>query len=401
MKIKIKKSIAKGRIKAPPSKSYAHRLLIASALSNGESQIEGIIDSKDMQATLSCLGALGVGCSKKGDDVSVFGGNLKEKFDDFNCLESGSTLRFFIPIALALNDSATFVGTERLMSRGLEVYDEICKNQGIKVTKDKTSIKYEGKLMPDTFYVRGDISSQFITGLLFALPMLSDDSKIVVTTKLESEAYVDITIDALKTFGIEIKRSENEFYIRGNQKYKSQNVTVEGDASNSAFLDAFNILGGDVSVLGLKNDTLQADYIYKKHFKELEKSYKTIDLSNTPDLAPICFAIAASKNGAHFVGTKRLKIKESDRAEAMASELRKLGAEIEVYENEVIINPSILHAPTEALYGHNDHRIVMSLAVLLSTLGGTIDGCEAVSKSYPSFFDDIHTLGISFEEVAE
>ncbi len=401
MKIKINKSIAMGEIKAPPSKSYAHRLLIASALSNGESKIDGIIDSKDMEATLSCLEALGVDYTKNGDSVSIFGGNIKEKFDDFNCLESGSTLRFFIPISLALGNSATFVGTERLMSRGLEVYDEICKKQGIKVTKDKISIKYEGKLKPDTFYVRGDISSQFITGLLFALPLLLDDSKIVVTTQLESKAYVDITIDALKTFGIEISRKDNEFYIKGNQKYKAQNVVVEADASNSAFLDAFNILGGEVSVLGLDEDTLQADYIYKNYFKEIEKSYPKIDLSNCPDLAPVCFALASAKNGAHFVGTKRLKIKESDRAEAMASELRKLGADIEVFENEVIIKPATLHAPTEALYGHNDHRIVMSLSVLLSTLGGEIDGCEAVSKSYPSFFYDISRLGIEWEEVAK
>ena len=400
MKIKINKSIAKGKIKAPPSKSYAHRLLIASCLSNGKSKISGIIDSKDMIATLSCLEALGIAYDKKGEDVSVFGGSFKEKFDDFNCYESGSTLRFFIPIALALGDSATFIGTERLMSRGLEVYDEICANQGIRATKDKTSIKYEGRLKPDTFYVRGDISSQFISGLLFALPLLSGESKIVITTRLESQAYVDITIDALKTFGIEISRKDNEFYIKGNQKYASQNVEVEGDASNGAFLDAFNILGGEVSVLGLKNNTLQADFIYKKYFNEIEKSYKTIDLSNCPDLAPICFALASAKNGAHFVGTKRLKIKESDRAEAMAEELRKLGAQIEVFENEVIIKPSPLHAPSEALCGHNDHRIVMSLSVLLTTLGGEIDGAEAISKSYPDFFDDILRLGISWEEVA-
>ena len=195
MKIKINKSIAKGEIKAPPSKSYAHRLLIAAALSKGESKIDGIIDSKDMEATLSCLKALGVDYTKNIDSVSVFGGNVKEKSDCFNCLESGSTLRFFVPVALALGENATFVGTERLMSRGLEVYDEICEKQGIKAIKDKTSIKYEGRLKPDTFYVRGDISSQFITGLLFALPLLSDDSKIVVTTQLESKAYVDITID--------------------------------------------------------------------------------------------------------------------------------------------------------------------------------------------------------------
>lgn len=399
MNIKIYKGIAKGAIKASPSKSYAHRLLIACALANGNGKISGIIDSDDMQATLNCISALGLKYEKKGEEVSFFGGDFINSHRMFNCFESGSTLRFFIPIALALGNEAGFVGTPRLISRGIEIYEEIFKKQGILVEKTENSIKIKGKLKPDTFFVKGNVSSQFISGLIFALPLLNGDSKIVITTELESKAYVDITIDAVKKFGIETCHHGNEIFIKGNQKYTPANLTVEGDASNSAFLDAFNILGGDVSVLDLNEDTIQPDYIYKRYFKEIEQCTPTISLSDCPDLGPVTFALASLKNGAHFVGTKRLKIKESDRAEAMASELRALGGEVIVNENDVIVNKINEIKPNATLFCHNDHRIAMSLAIVLTTVGGTLMGCECVKKSYPHFFEDLRTLGIKWEEV--
>ena len=401
MKITIEKSKLSGSIKAPPSKSYAHRLLIGAALSNGVSKIDGIIDSADMKATLSSLSALGVGYQKNGDSVSIFGGKTAESFGEFNCFESGSTLRFFIPIALALGDKATFVGTEKLMSRGISVYEEIFKNQGIEIIKSADRVSFKGKLKPDTFYMRGDISSQFITGMLFALPLLSADSKIVLTTKLESQSYVNITIDVLSSFGIKIIRNENEFIINGNQKYMPQNLVVEGDASNSAFLDAFNLLDGDVSVFGVNETTIQGDYVYKKHFEAIEKSVPVIDISDCPDLGPILFALAGIKNGARFIGTKRLRIKESDRVSDVSAELSKLGIRVEACENEAVVYPTKSLFASETFYAHNDHRIVMALSVLLTACGGTIDGCEAVSKSYPDFFKDIKTLGANFEVTQE
>lgn len=399
MNIKIYKGTAKGAIKAPPSKSYAHRLLIACALANGNGKISGIINSDDMQATLNCISALGLKYEKKGEEVSFFGGNFINSHRMFNCFESGSTLRFFIPIALALGNEASFVGTPRLISRGIEIYEEIFKKQGILVEKTESLIKIKGELKPDTFYVRGNVSSQFISGLIFALPLLKGDSKIVITTELESKAYVDITIDAVKKFGIEICQDGNEIFIKGNQKYTPANLSVEGDASNSAFLDAFNILGGDVSILGLNEDTVQPDYAYKKYFKEIECGTPQISLNNCPDLGPVAFALASLKNGAHFVGTKRLKIKESDRAEAMANELGKLGCEVIVNENDVIVNKISKIKSDATLFCHNDHRIAMSLAIVLSTVGGTLMGCECVKKSYPHFFEDLRTLGIKWEEV--
>ena len=399
MKVKIEKGRASGKIKAPPSKSYAHRLLICGALAEGNSQIDGVSESVDMKATLECIKSLGADFTKNGDTVSINGG-IKEGNRQFNCYESGSTLRFFIPIALLTGDVCTFTGTERLMSRGISVYEEIFKSQGILCTKENEKIVLKGKLHPDVFSLRGDVSSQFISGLLFALPLLNGDSIINITTELESAAYVDITIECLKSFGIEIVRGQNTLYIRGNQKYKACHQVVEGDYSNSAFLDAFNALGGDVSVLGLNKASQQGDKIYFEYFEKLESSAPVIDISGCPDLGPILFALAGVKNGATFTGTKRLKIKESDRAEAMKEELAKLGVSVEVYEDSVIVGCGA-KAPKDILSSHNDHRIVMALSVVLSLFGGVIDGCEAINKSYPDFFEDIAKLGIRSDIIRE
>ena len=399
MKLEIKRGSASGRINAPPSKSYAHRLLICGALAKGESVIDGISTSVDMEATLKCIGALGAEFTKTGDSVSIKGGiNRTEETSVFNCYESGSTLRFFIPIALTGGQGCTFVGSERLMSRGLEVYEEIFKKQNIQCIKEKTSLTLKGNLKPDVFSVRGDISSQFISGLLFALPLLNGDSIINLTTELESRAYVDITIEALKLFGIEIERTAHSFYIKGNQKYRAGNHRVEGDYSNAAFLDAFNLLGGDVSVLGLNEQSIQGDKIYKEYFEKINQGTPDLDISNCPDLGPVLFTLAALKNGARFTGTRRLKIKESDRALAMQAELSKLGVKVDVFENAVTVCGGA-KAPSEILCGHNDHRIVMALAVALSYLGGAIDGTQAVTKSYPDFFEEIAKLGIRSEEI--
>ncbi len=395
MNIKIKKGIAKGEINAPPSKSYAHRLLIASSLARGQSTVLGVSDSVDMQATLECLSALGIDYLKNADRVSINGGASYKESAIFNCHESGSTLRFFIPIALATCKEATFIGTPRLMSRGIEIYEEIFKKQDIKYEKTETTLKIKGSLKADTFLVRGDISSQFITGLLFALPLLDKDSVIKLTTPLQSGKYVDVTIDALRQFGVSIERKEDGIYVSGNQKYKPKDVTVEGDASNSAFLEAFNVLGGDVSIKGLNENTLQPDGVYKKLFSELKNGTPTIDLSACPDLGPITFALSACLNGAKFIGTKRLKIKESDRCEAMRVELEKFGVKVEVGDDSAIVYGGTFEKPNITLDGHNDHRIVMALSVISTLCGAEIAGCEAVNKSYPNFFDDISRLGIA------
>lgn len=395
MKVKIEKCLPSGEIIAPPSKSYAHRLLICSALSkNGE--VSGIIDSEDMLATLDCIKSLGLDYKKNGRTVSIFQG--KSESNIFNCRESGSTLRFFIPIALARGGVCEFHGTERLISRGISVYEDICRRQNISVKFTDTSIVLEGRLKPDTFEVRGDISSQFISGLFFALPLLDGDSTVKITTPLESKPYIDITIDTLSRFGVIIEqKGDREFFIKGNQKYQSISTAVEGDFSNSAFLEAFGVLGTDISVIGLKYCSLQGDKVYKEHFEKIKRGYLEADISACPDLGPILIALCAARDGGYLTGTKRLKIKESDRAEAMATELAKFGIQVDVFENAVKIHKGKLNAPKEILSSHNDHRIVMSLCVISTLVGATIDGCEAVSKSYPDFFKDICSLGAKCE----
>jgi 3-phosphoshikimate 1-carboxyvinyltransferase len=401
MTIIIEKSVARGAIMAPPSKSYARGLLPRGALAQGESEIKGVIDSEDMLATLDVISALGANAVIKNQTAYIKGAVLKESKGvlKFNCRESGSTLRFIIPIALTVGGVCEFYGSERLLERGVSVYEELFNERGIEFKIEKDKITANGKLASGIFNVPGNISSQFISGLLFALPLLTGDSVINITTELESARYIDLTLDAISAFGVQIEKRENGFFIKGGQKYKPCLAVVEGDMSNAAFLEAFNHLGGCVSVLGLNKDSKQADSVYCELFNRLKAGYGEIDVSSCPDLAPILFAVAAIYDGAKFIGTRRLKIKESDRADAMARELSKLGALVEVFENSVVVKKSKMVAPKEPISSHNDHRIVMSMAVLLSHLGGEIQGCEAVSKSYPDFFSEISKIGIRCEEV--
>lgn len=400
MSITICQSKASGKVIVPPSKSYAHRLLIAGALSKGISTISNVALSDDILATLNCLSNFKKKVSYN-DFVVQIEEDLDQKLNDelvFNCNESGSTLRFLIPIALTLSKSCKFIGTKRLMERGFDAYFEICKKQNIAYEMNDTYIKFKGTLKADTFKVPGNISSQFITGLLFACPLLENDSIIEITTELESKNYIDITLDVLKTFGIKVDVFENKYFIKGNQKYISNNLTVEGDYSNAAFLDAFNFLNGNVELIGLKENSLQGDSVYKILFERLNNGYTTIDVSNCIDLGPILFCLASLKFGAKFINTKRLKIKESNRIKDLKEELNKFGVETIEFDNEVIINNSSLHAPTEILNGKNDHRIVMALSVMLSSFGGTIKGEEAVRKSYPNFFEDLRKINIEVRQ---
>lgn len=399
MTVTLKKSKAKGKVFAPPSKSVAHRALICAALSTG-STVKNIAFSKDIKATLESLKALGANVEINGTDVKIGGlciNKLKNE-TPLPCNESGSTLRFLIPICMCCESEITLQGTEKLFTRPLSVYAEICEKQNVYYKQENKSVTVGGVINSGEYYVRGDISSQFITGLLYALPMLSGDSKIIVTGNFESESYVDITLSVLSRFGIEILKNENVFYIKGNQKYKSADVTVEGDCSNAAFLDAFNLLGGEVEVLGLNENTLQGDRVYKNMFCALENGEKQFDLSDCPDLAPVMFALSAHLGGARFIGTKRLKIKESDRGAAMAEELEKFGAEVIIGENDIEIKGGALHTPKDILCGHNDHRVVMALSLLCTVYGGTVSGAEAVSKSYPDFFETIQSLTIGIEQ---
>ena len=402
MKIKIEKGIAHGTVCAPPSKSMAHRLLICAGLSDGECVVHGISESEDMRATMDCLRALGVKCEKEGDIVRVSGIDIRKAAapGQLNCRESGSTLRFFIPIALLTGKETVLAGSRRLMDRPLGVYEELFLQRGIGFRKTEREIKICGNLQSGDFELDGNVSSQFVTGLLFALPLLDGDSRIVLRPPVESRSYIDMTLSALKLFGVEAGwQEENVLYIKGNQHYRAGEVLVEGDYSNAAFFAALNLLGGQVKIENLRKDSLQGDRIYEELFEKLKRPGAEIDLSDCPDLGPVLFAAAAAKHGGKFTGTSRLRIKESNRGEAMAAELQKFGVTAEVRENEVFISGRGLQKPAKCLDGHNDHRIVMSEAVLLTQTGGIIDGAEAVSKSFPDFFEKLASLGIEVERV--
>ena len=377
----------------------AHRLLICAALSKGGCTVSNISLSNDIKATLNCLCALGVKAKKQGNSIYVDGSGLFSKTDVLDCFESGSTLRFFIPLCLMAKTDVTLKGTERLFSRSLDVYKTLCDERGFKFYEGSDRVSVNGDLQSGRFVVRGDVSSQFISGLLFALPMLKGDSVIEITGSLESAPYIDMTIYAQSLFGVDVKRCGNVITIKGGSEYKPTDVTVEGDCSNAAFFDALRVLGHDVSVTGINQNTLQGDIVFYEYFKKLCEGAPTLDMSDCPDLAPVVMAVAAAKNGATLTGTKRLKIKESDRGEAMKAELAKFGVKTKVYENKIEVGCGIC-APTEPIESHNDHRIVMACAVLLTKTGGKILNAESVNKSFPNFFECLKVLGAEVENEA-
>lgn len=396
MKVTITPGNAKGTVCAPPSKSMAHRLLMGAGLAEGVSIVRNIDLSEDIKATLGILEALGATYTIDGQKVTIQGIGRKQMKADcsLDSKESGSTLRFFIPVVLSAGGCYEFVGAKRLFERPLSIYENICTEQGIAFKKRETGLQLSGKLQASHYQVPGNISSQFITGLLYALPLLEDDSVLEVLPPVESSAYIEMTLEALKTFGIQIVRDGNIYKIRGGQMYQAQDVTVEGDYSNAAFLDALNLLGGEVQVEGLRPDTLQGDQIYQEYYEVLGEEHPQMDLSECPDLGPILMGMAAAGKGAKFTGTSRLRMKESDRGAVMAEELAKFGMRVDVLENEIIVYPGDLQKPRKVLDSHNDHRIAMTMATLCTLTGGTIDGAQAVRKSYPNYYEVLGKLGI-------
>lgn len=404
MKIKIEKGTACGTVKAPPSKSMAHRLLLLAGLSNSKCTVHGIADSQDMLATMDCLRALGAELEKTGDTVRVTGIDITRAVprDTLKCRESGSTLRFFIPAALMTGKETSFSGSERLMERPLGIYEQICRDYGFKFERRNGGLQVCGKLKQGTFEMAGNVSSQFITGLLTVLPLLSGDSRIKLKPPVESRSYINMTMEALRMFGASAEwETEDTIRIKGKQRYHAGEVFAEGDYSNAAFFEALNCLGGEVKIENLKENSLQGDSVYKALFARLADSGAEIDISDCPDLGPVLFAVAAAKQGAKFKGTDRLKIKESSRGEVMAEVLRQFGVKVIQGDNEITVMPGCPENRHVCVKGYNDHRIVMAEAVLMTLTGGIIDGAEAVSKSFPDFFEKLASLGIEVKKIED
>jgi len=415
-KIIIKPKLLKGNIVVPSSKSLGHRGIIAAALSRGISRVYNIQLSKDIEATMELMKELGAVVNIEDQNLYIDGRKMfsYEKKLDLRCRESGSTLRFLIPLALTKDGDYIFHGEGKLISRPLEPYYEIFEEKGIKYSREEDGLplKVSGKLTSGTYRVRGDISSQFITGLLFSLPILEDNSRIQITTKLESKGYIDLTLDILKDFGIEIENNNyKEFNIRGAQKYNCRNYYVEGDYSQGAFFLVAGALGSSIVCYGLNKDSLQGDKVILDileamgcNVEESKEGIKVkpsktkgieIDASNCPDLVPILTVLASLSEGeTKIVNAKRLRIKECDRLHAITKELNKLGANIIELEDSLIIS-GVNELKGGEVDSHNDHRIVMALAIAATRARGNviINNPSAVEKSYPNFFKDYFKLG--------
>lgn len=423
MKVLIRPKKLKGNIDVVPSKSYSHRAIIAASLAEGVSVIKNVMFSNDILRTIDCCKAFGAEIECFSNYLIIKGtSKIKRIENKINAGESGSTIRFMIPIMLVNSNNMEFVGENHLNHRPLDSYFEIFDKLDIEYSHPIDAympLSTKGGLKPSVYEIRGDVSSQFITGLLFALPLLNGKSIIKITTKLESKSYIDLTLDILKKFGIKIiNNNYEEFVIEGMQKYTPCNYTVEGDFSQAAFFLVMGALGNDISLGCMNLESLQGDRKIIDDIKALggnviieENKIKavpinlrgnTIDFSNSPDLGPVLSVLASLCSGdTTFINAARLRIKECDRITCVKEELLKLGAIVDESEEEMYFKGVQSLNGSMNLYTHNDHRIAMSLAVA-STVCNTpllIEGAECVKKSYPHFWDDFRKLGGDFDEL--
>ena len=391
--IKIENSILSGEVLIPPSKSIAHRALICSFLS-GEGEVTPIIASNDMKATTEALKSL-----KNNEPV-------------INCIESGSTLRFMIPVAAALGKSVTFVGEGRLPERPIGDYLRLLPEHNISCTSNGgLPLKIEGQLTSGVYEIAGNVSSQYITGLLLALPVLDGDSEIILTTSLQSKPYADMTIRVMEDYGIKIEETEKGYFIKGNQIYKKRDYTVESDWSQAAFFLVAGAVNGEIVLKGLDTCSVQGDKAIVDILKELGADIETgadyikakksvlngkeIDVTDIPDTVPALAVAAAFADGTTVIrGGERLRLKESDRIESVVTNLRLMGADVTETRDGMIIKGG-KNLKGAKLKGCNDHRIVMAFSVAAANVSGktVIDDMESINKSYPSFFEDYRKLG--------
>lgn len=420
MNIRLKPCRFCGEVTAISSKSDAHRLLIASALSDRSTFIRCNARSADITATVNCLNSLGADIKFVDGGISVKPIKEKRKSAVLDCNESGSTIRFLLPVAAALGTNTEFTGGGRLPERPLSPLREQMEAHGVVFSPINVfPVKINGEMISGEFTIKGNISSQFITGLLFALPLLNGNSIINVIPPVESRPYIDMTLNTLKKFGITVTEKSNSFFIPGGQKYASPGtVESEGDWSNSAFFLTAGAVSGRVTVTGLDVSSVQGDKQILTILKEMgaeitvEQGSITvkkgdlhgvkIDARNIPDLVPIISVAAAAANDGETVitGAERLKIKESDRLSAVYESFKALGVDISKTDDGLVINKTGI-VGGGAVSGYNDHRMVMALSVLSAVSSGDIilRGAEAVNKSYPNFFEDFSSLGGSYNVI--
>lgn len=414
MTLTITPAKLKGSVTPPPSKSQAHRLLIAAALAHGESVIHNVAYSQDIEATLRCLEELGAGFTLEGNRVTVRGmgassmsPNRRMAYPHLDCGESGSTLRFLIPIALAVRGGGIFTGHGRLMERPQKPYFDLFEEKGIFYEQKDGVLTVQGLLPPGKYALPGNVSSQFFTGLLFALPLLGGPSVLLPTTLLESEGYIQMTLQAMGTFGVEMPAALSlppQYLPQGNQTYSPGEATVEPDWSQAGFWFAAGALENPVEVEGVVLPSLQGDWRYLEMQEQIYAGTRSeVDVSQNPDLVPPLAAAAALAPGrqTRLINAGRLRIKESDRLASVTSVLNAMGADIEEGKDFLIIHGKERLTGGVTVDSFNDHRIAMMAAVAATRCEEpvTLTGAESVNKSYPNFWEEYARLGGKIREV--
>lgn len=413
MLARIQPSRLQGSVTVPPSKSMAHRALLCAGLAAGETRIQGILPSQDMEATCRALTALGASIARQGSLARVQGvaGRPKAPQGPVDCGESGSTLRFLIPAFALASAPARLTGRGRLPQRPLGPYGAIFHGQGLPFAQDETGVSFQGPLAPGDYTLPGDVSSQFISGLLFALPLLPGDSHIRIQPPFESRGYVNMTLQVMDAFGVRASFVDGlTLRVPGNQRFiaPAAPFLVEGDDSQAAFFLTLDAILGDVSVAGLSLHSIQGDRVMGEILARCGHvpgqpprplAPFVADLGDCPDLGPILMTLGLFCQGeSRLLNAGRLRLKERDRGTAMAQELGKLGGQASLAGDEIRIRQSRLR-PGPALSSHGDHRIAMALAVaaLGARIPADIQGAEAVEKSYPDFWKDLAAIGARVE----
>ena len=406
MDIRITPGPLAGTVTPPPSKSIAHRAILAAALTNGTSTSQNVALSQDIEATLRCITALGGAWEREGDTLYVSGVWHREwdtaALPHLDCGESGSTLRFLIPIALTLNNGGVFTGRGRLMERPQKPYFDIFDEKGVSYERKDGVLTLRGELESGEYRLPGNVSSQFVTGLLYALPLMEWESRIVLTSPLESRGYVDMTLDVLDRFGVRVEVLEDGFLVPGDQVFQARDFTIEADWSQAAFWMAAGSLGIPVEVTGLNDRSIQGDRVIDEHFASFAWGTGRrveIDVSDCPDLLPPLAVMAAFHDGTtRLTNAARLRLKESDRLATVTKMLTALGGQVEEGPDWLAI-PGTRFLKGGTVDGANDHRIVMAAAIAATRCTGpvTILGAEAVNKSYPNFWEEYRRLGGIFD----
>ncbi|MBP5193502.1 MAG: 3-phosphoshikimate 1-carboxyvinyltransferase, partial [Clostridia bacterium] len=412
--IRVKNSPLFGEVNAVPSKSHAHRILICSALADAPTEIDGIANSDDVKATIACLKALGAGVAGKGGKLKINPVNLA-KSAYFECGESGSTLRFLLPVAAALGVDAEFRGKGNLPFRPIEELSEQMQAHGVRIEKrgeNNLPLKISGRMRGGKFVIDGGVSSQYVTGLLLAAPLTGEDVDIRIKGELKSREYVDITISVMERFGVSVEKSEGGFFVAGGQSYASpRKISVEGDYSSAAFMLVAGVLGGEVKVSGLNENSVQGD---KKEIDVLRKMGADVKFEkgayiakksqlfgvnfsaeNLIDAVPaLSVACAFACGESRISGVERLKHKESDRLQAVVDMINSLGGDARSEGDEIIIKGRS-SLPGGVVDGRGDHRIVMAAVVAGAATenGAVVSTPNAVKKSYPNFYNDFKSIG--------